>query len=469
LTLTSGQIRDIKISENYSTWTASPAIRINPDRGGSVSISGNLAVAMGSAISAEANRVSTLTTATVQQVTVSPCTHGSGSCTYTINGGGTHTAHCSYCPYSVTENHAATGTCVCGYETGVYIYKVTLYTYDESNNSYSKIEQQVANGQTYEVPDCDDVPMSWEFVGWEETSTPGISFEQQTGETLIQPGETLTAATTLVARYKKIELSLTDTGTDNMVILNKYNKIKTASVTLSGRTLYKDGSWNTLCLPFAVDDFTGTPLAGAKVKTLESASFDKGKLTLNFSADNLTSIEAGKPYIVKWNTEGTEQTEGTKLQDPEFLGVTISITATHSIDEDTSIETGVNTDVETDVVTFHGTFSPYAIEGENRSLLFLVSGNTLYYPDAAMTIGACRAFFQLNNDLTAGAPATGIRSFVLNFGDDTNGITEAEANSSFFTLHSSFQDWFTLDGRRLAGKPTAGGLYIHNGRKVVIK
>jgi hypothetical protein len=29
--------------------------------------------------------------------------------------------------------------------------------------------------------------------------------------------------------------------------------------------------------------------------------------------------------------------------------------------------------------------------------------------------------------------------------------------------------WYTLDGRRLTGKPTAKGLYINNGRKVVIK
>lgn len=29
--------------------------------------------------------------------------------------------------------------------------------------------------------------------------------------------------------------------------------------------------------------------------------------------------------------------------------------------------------------------------------------------------------------------------------------------------------WFTLDGQRLNGKPTAKGLYINNGRKVVIK
>ncbi|MBQ2497232.1 MAG: hypothetical protein II509_01085, partial [Prevotella sp.] len=114
------------------------------------------------------------------------------------------------------------------------------------------------------------------------------------------------------------------------------------------------------------------------------------------------------------------------------------------------------------IVTFRGTLSPYAIEGEDRSLLYLGAGNKLYYPSAKMTIGAFRAFFQLNNDLTAGDPATGIRSFVLNFGDEASGITEAEANSSF-------QDWFSLDGRRLSGKPMAKGLYLHNGCKVMVK
>ena len=63
-----------------------------------------------------------------------------------------------------------------------------------------------------------------------------------------------------------------------------------------------------------------------------------------------------------------------------------------------------------------------------------------------------------------------IRAFNLNFGDDeSTGITEAEANSSLFTLHSSLSEWYTLDGRRLDGVPTAKGLYIHGGKKVVIK
>ena len=29
--------------------------------------------------------------------------------------------------------------------------------------------------------------------------------------------------------------------------------------------------------------------------------------------------------------------------------------------------------------------------------------------------------------------------------------------------------WYTLDGRQLSGKPTQRGLYIINGKKVVIK
>jgi len=29
--------------------------------------------------------------------------------------------------------------------------------------------------------------------------------------------------------------------------------------------------------------------------------------------------------------------------------------------------------------------------------------------------------------------------------------------------------WYTLDGRRLSGKPMARGIYVNNGRKVVIK
>ena len=71
------------------------------------------------------------------------------------------------------------------------------------------------------------------------------------------------------------------------------------NVTLSDRTLYRDGDWNTLCLPFDVV-LEGSPLKGGEARTLSEASFSDGTLTLNFSAP-VTTLTAGTPYIIKWN------------------------------------------------------------------------------------------------------------------------------------------------------------------------
>jgi hypothetical protein len=43
-----------------------------------------------------------------------------------------------------------------------------------------------------------------------------------------------------------------------------------------------------------------------------------------------------------------------------------------------------------------------------------------------------------------------------------------ERNSSFFTLHPSLSKWYTVDGRKLAGKPTQKGVYIYKGKKLVV-
>ncbi len=164
-------------------------------------------------------------------------------------------------------------------------------------------------------------------------------------------------------------ISLADNA-DNSTTLNAVNGYL-AEVTLQGRTLYKDGKWNTLCLPFSVDDFNGTPLQGATVKTLASTSFSGGALTMNFS-DDLTSITAGKPYIVKWAT-------GTDIESPVFNGITIS-------------ETPVK--VETDYVDFVGTYSPVSIYTDEKTNLYLGADNTLYYPTATgFKVNACRGYF----------------------------------------------------------------------------
>jgi len=226
-------------------------------------------------------------------------------------------------------------------------------------------------------------------------------------------------------------------NSDNASVIEANNG-KLVNVKLSGRTLYKDGSWNTLCLPFSLTVAQVTnQLDPESLMTLESSSFSNGTLTLNFIS--ATSIEAGKPYIIKW-------TGGSPLESPTFTGVTIANATAH---------------VETDNVDFIGIYSPLNITAADNTKLYLSTDNTLYYPNAAMTIGAFRAYFQLKGVTAADLPQSAI---VLNF--DAEGTTGL---NSLTPALSQGEGVYTLDGRKLNAMPTQKGVYIVNGKKVVIK
>ena len=232
---------------------------------------------------------------------------------------------------------------------------------------------------------------------------------------------------------------------------NSFSASASKHVLLKDRTLYADNYWNTICFPFSIPAGAEgySPIAGATVMTLSESEFSAGTLTLTFA--NATSIVAGKPYIVKWNKEISGN-----LLNPVFLGVTVSTTTTN---------------VTTTYTDFIGSFSPTSFDPDDRTLLYLGAANTLYYPNAANNedgkyhLKACRAYFSLKG-ITAGDVSGGTR---MTFEDnETTGIIEAEANSSLFTHNSSLSDWFDSSGRKVS-KPTTKGLYIHNGRKIVIK
>lgn len=98
------------------------------------------------------------------------------------------------------------------------------------------------------------------------------------------------------------DLTLYDNHENNSTIIEN-NDGNTCNVTFSGRTIYSDGDWNTLCLPFnmSAEQIASSPLAGYTIKALDgnNSNLDgNGKLTLRFNT--ATTIEAGRPYIVKW-------------------------------------------------------------------------------------------------------------------------------------------------------------------------
>ena len=226
-------------------------------------------------------------------------------------------------------------------------------------------------------------------------------------------------------------LALSET-TDNANALTEWNGCE-ADVTLT-RTL-QAGSYNTFAVPFSM-----TIPSGWKVKELSSASFSEGVLTLNFA--NASSIEAGKPYLVKVNAT-------TDLSSAPFTGVTVSKDAVPF----------TSTDVD-----FIPTLGTTTVSGEVKSILFLGASNKLYNPNAEnSSMKGFRAYFQLKGSALM-APT---RAFNIDFGDgETTGIISVSGSG---LIVNGSDGCYDLHGRRIEGQPTQKGVYIVNGKKVIIK
>ncbi len=101
-----------------------------------------------------------------------------------------------------------------------------------------------------------------------------------------------------------------------------------------------------------------------------------------------------------------------------------------------------------------------AINDENRDdIVLLAAGNKLGYAKTDRTLGSCHAYFYITG-------ATQAREFVLNVDDDATGII---VTTDFTDYTDKAGAWYSLDGRKLQGQPTKAGVYINNGKKVVVK
>ena len=234
------------------------------------------------------------------------------------------------------------------------------------------------------------------------------------------------------------------TVSNSTLIENHVTNVAT-DVMLRGRTLWKDGDWNTLCLPFDMTaDQVTEQLNPTELMSLDSSTsnLDNNTLTLTFTKAT-EGISAGVPYIIRWGS-------GDNLVDPVFYGVTISNATPNS--KSVSFNGG----------EFVGNYTSIPFVAGNQSILFLGAANTLYWPNADITFGAFRAYFQLSNSKQ-------VRAFNLKFGEDgdeANGIISVENGK---LVISNEVGWYTVDGRKLLNAPKRKGLYIHNGIKVVVK
>jgi hypothetical protein len=291
------------------------------------------------------------------------------------------------------------------------------------------------------------------------------------GETELTPDQdgiyTLTVGEANVVVTAKITLLELADYADNAAALCALSGQQVVA-TLKGRTLYKDGLWNTLCLPFNMTaQQVSEQLAPTRLMTLGSESLQDETLTLNFT--DATEIQAGKPYLIRWAKADDYVNDGNHdLYQPTFYDVTIPDTYTSADDIAVAL---LNASCRNDHMDFIGTFAPLTFKSEDRSILFLkdeLGFNILFYPKGNVKIGSQRAYFQQRglqfNNNSSPIP---IKEFALNFGEDD---ATAIDHSPLTIDHYDGDSWFDLNGRKLAGKPTQKGIYIVNeSRKVVIK
>ena len=229
------------------------------------------------------------------------------------------------------------------------------------------------------------------------------------------------------------------------------------NVLLDSRTLLANGDWNTLCLPFSIPSSGNgrSPIAGATVKEFTSAAINGNSLNVAFT--EVTTIEAGKPYLIRWSTGGN-------ISNPMFLNVTISKTTPTEVSQ------------AGDKVKFIGTFSPMHLTKGGKQL-YVGTGNQIHYPSGSVySIKSCRAYFDVDWSITAGArldmnivdgETTGIRTIDL-------ATPYSQGENGQWTIDSWSGTCYDLQGRKIENSTLSNGklpkgLYIVNGRKVVLK
>ena len=241
-----------------------------------------------------------------------------------------------------------------------------------------------------------------------------------------------------------VQFTLTNKGTS--VIQNVTVSIGAQSKEFTGLNLRQNTSTNLL-MNYDVPE--GTVQDEEYSVTSGSITLGSGTLTLNFTT--ASSITAGKPYIVRW-----EKTSGSVIE-PVFNDVTVSSTTPTPI---TSAD---------GKVTFVGQYSPFKIgdvangdDGNLNEIIMMGSGSTLGYSKNTRTLNCFRAHFYVKSD----GGTAGARCFVMNFEEGTQtGI----CHTDFTDLTDHADAWYSLDGRKLNSQPTKKGVYIQNGKKVVIR
>lgn len=238
----------------------------------------------------------------------------------------------------------------------------------------------------------------------------------------------------MVTKVAPQEITL-DENSDNIV-----EAAENVNVTLK-RKLIADDNWNTLCIPFNLTPEQTTKAFGADVE-LRTLTHAEGT-TLTFG--KATEIKAGKPYLIRVKEVPADNVY-------KFTGVKVI-----AAKDNWTIQDVGN-------VHFIGLYAPQDVTEFEKLLnggvaLFLGDNNKFFRAQSGTKMGGFRAFFLVSIDTNP----TNVKAVIDGV---ANGIEDlvidgVKANGRVYNLNGQYV------GKSLNGLQP--GLYIQNGKKIVVK
>lgn len=241
------------------------------------------------------------------------------------------------------------------------------------------------------------------------------------------------------AKYNYISVATKDyqTATEkssnvlNEVTINEF--VAQSNVDVQLKRSLTPTQWNTFCVPFAISEDVIAEKFGAGTLVYTFGSMNGN--VMNFAPS--TTIEAGKPYIVKPAKE---------VVDPTFTGVNIVASA--------PVKSGENG------FFMQGTYGAKTDLLDDGTNLFLGEGNKFYKPAKGSTkMKGMRAFFIVPQGTNLAALRANIDGATTAI-DELTTVVEQPTDNRIYNLQGQFV------GTSFEG---LHGVYVQNGKKVLVK
>ena len=189
---------------------------------------------------------------------------------------------------------------------------------------------------------------------------------------------------------------------------------------------------------------------------------DKSYATLYLPFD-VTTTGATKAYYIKTANNGQAQLTATGNDGTEIPANTAVVLINEDGDASTALNMAskLSSVVSESANLLKGTLVPMSLDLSDETNYYSLGKKDnqigfYKFADGTITLGANKAYLE--------TPASSNSKGFIFVYDDPTAIASILSGQS-----SANGQWYTLDGRKLNGVPTQRGIYINNGKKIVVK